>query len=182
MMQGSNIIDVHIRARGRFLLMAGALLLLLLILSGCYGGEVNEEIWLNGNGRWKADLRFTLNADERELLKSELADANWDELVEAAASEDVSLKVSQHEEPDGGISYLMKISGQGLHELNENCFNGEAIIRKDDDGRIHISWDTGSSEYVYILREINLIIHGGEIISSNANTMEDDSASWHNPS
>ena len=175
---------MHIRARRRFLLMASAMLVLLLILNGCYSGEFTEEIWLQGNERWKADVTLTLNADEHAQLEDELDESDLNKLIEDAASEGVSLEVSQHEEPEGGISYLIKMSGQELDTLNENCFNGDARISKDDNDHIHISWDADSMRYSYDLsfREMNLILHGGKIISSNADTTTDNAATWYNPS
>jgi hypothetical protein len=163
-------------------LAAGVLLLFLaIVFTGCYGGAVKEEIWLKGNERWEAEFTFTLTADEREALEAEMGEDGFKEFIESAASEDVSLKIDEREEPDGGISYIIKSSGRGLTSLNNECFDGSATVRKDDDDNIYISWSP-NSDYTYMLREMTVVLHGREIISSNANTMDDGTATWHNPS
>lgn len=163
------------------LIMGGLLLILTLVLSGCYGGAVREEIWLKSNDRWESETTFTLTADEREMFEAEMGETDFKDLIESESPEDVSIKFSEREEPDGGISYVIKTSGRGLSTLNENCFGGEATIRKNNEGHISISW-TPSPDYIYAFREMAIVIHGNEIISSNANTMEDDTATWQNPS
>ena len=163
----------------RIRVISGALLLLLtMVLTGCYGGAVKEEIWLKSNDRWEAEITFTLTAEEREALEAE---GGVEEYIESLSSEDDSLKVTEREEPDGGISYVIKISGRDLSSLNNDCFDGEATIRKNDEGHLYIAW-TPNSEYTYILREMTIVIHANEILSSNANTMEDTTATWRDPS
>lgn len=168
-----------LHARPHLLIKGLMVALLALILTGC-GGEVTEEIWLQRNERWKAELTFTLNANERELLESDMTESDLDELVEEAASQGISLDWDRHEEPDGGVSYNLRMSGQGWDQLNENCFDGQATVRQDDEGHIYISWNPSSMSYG--LREFTLTIHGGEIISSNSNSTTDNSATWRNPS
>ena len=163
-------------------LVVGALLLLLAtVFTGCYGGAVKEEIWLKRNDRWEAEITFTLTADERAMLEAELGEEGLEDYLESAAAEDVSLKISEQEEPDGGISYVIKTSGRDLSSLNNHCFDGNATIRKDDDGHLYIAWSP-SSDYTYMLREMTIVIHAKEILSSNANTMENTTATWRDPS
>lgn len=154
------------------------LLLTMMVLTGCYGGAVKEEIWLKGNERWESEITLTLTAEEREIFESQIGD--WENLIESNAVEDVSFRVREYEEPDGGISYVVKMSGRGLGIMNTQCFDGQARIRQDDEGNVSISW-TPDSQYTYVLREMTVVIHGGEIISSNANTIEHGVATWHNP-
>ncbi len=71
------------------------------------------------------------------------------------------------------------MEGQGLDKLNGATFDGEANLTKDDSGHIHLVWTPTS---MAMLRSYTLTIHGGEIISSNANEEADGSATWHNPS
>jgi hypothetical protein len=157
------------------------LLVLAMALTGCYGGAVKEEIWLKSNDRWEAELTFTLTAEEREALDAEMGEGGFEEYIESVSSEDDSLKIHEREEPDGGISYVIKASGRDLSSLNNDCFDGSATIRKNDEGHLYIAW-TPSSDYTYMLREMTIVIHANEILSSNANTMEDTTATWRDPS
>ena len=136
---------------------------------------MTEETWLKGNDRWKAEVTFTLTADERALVESDL-----EELITEETPEGVSVKVREQELPDGGISYLLTLSGDGLSSLNANCFDGDATMRKNDKGQVYIAWSPGTD--YYMLRDFTVCIHGREIISGNANTMEEGSATWHTPS
>lgn len=168
--------------RSRFwmtMLGFAALVVLALLLSGC-GGAVTEEIWLNGGERWEVDLTFSLTESEHSMLQGSLdQEDEWDELVEEAKEEGISLDWDRREEEDGGVTYIVTMEGQGLDKLNEATFDGEADLRKDEAGHIHLAWTPTSTS---MLRSYSLTIHGGEIISSNADEETDDSVTWHNPS
>lgn len=152
------------------------LIMVALALAGCSGGEVTEEIWLQGNERWKVNLILTLNADERQMI-GDTFESGWEELVAQADEEGISIDRSQREESDGGVSYLFDMRGQGWDSLNEASFDGDATIRKDEAGHVHIAWNAAST--TARVRDYTLTIHGSEIISSNADSTTRDSATWH---
>lgn len=157
-----------------------AFVVLVLLLSGCSGGAVTEEIWLNSGERWKVDLTLSLTSSERSMLDGAFdQEDDWDKLVEDAEAEGVSIDWRQREDPGGGVTYIVSAEGQGLDKLNGASFDGEASLTKDDSGHIHLTWIPTS---MAMLRSYALTIHGGEIISSNANEETESSATWYNPS
>jgi hypothetical protein len=159
-----------------FLAVGG--LLLAVLLAACSGGEVTEEIWLQGNERWKVNLTLTLNAAELQTV-GDTFESGWDELVAQADAEGISIDWSQREESDGSVSYLVNMRGQGWDSLNEASFDGDAMIRKDEAGHVHIAWNAAST--TALVRDYTLTIHGGKIVSSNASSTTNNSATWRKP-
>lgn len=149
-----------------------------LLLSGC-GGAVAQEVWLNGGGKWEARIALTLNPDERTLMGSDLEEMFEKAAQEAEGSGD-SFEWSQSEGDDGSVTYDIKSSGSGLDALNQEMFDDDATIYKDEQGHVHIRWNPYSTTSAF--RKYALTIHGGKIISSNADEETKDSVTWYNPS
>jgi hypothetical protein len=158
-------------------LRLAAMILLVLSVSGC-GGAVTEEIWLKGGERWKVNLALSLNDSERSIMEGSLEQQDWEELVEEARAADISLDWSQREDSEGGLTYSVSMEGRGLDKLNEATFDGAATITKDESDHIHLDWRPRSTA---TLRSYTLTIHGGKIISSNADEETKNAATWHNP-
>jgi hypothetical protein len=169
----------HPGARRRLALRIIGLLLPLILLTACGGGEVTEEIRLLGNERWKADLTLTLNAAERQGLGDDF-EQGWDDLVARAAEDGVKLNWRRRQEQDGGVSYVITMRGRGWDSLNEACFDGKATITRDTAGHVRIAWNAAST--TSRVRAYRLTIHGGPVASSNASSFTNNSATWQNPS
>ena len=152
------------------LVAAGAL------LSGCMGAAT-EDIWLDGGERWRVELALSLSEEERALMEGDISEEDLEDLAEELG-EDITFRWDQRENPDGGITYSFFVAGKGFDNLREVALDQGASIYQDESDHVHISWYPSSASS---FRSYTLTIHGGEIVSSNADEETSNSATWHNP-
>lgn len=120
---------------------------------------------------------------------------------QAAGRSDISVDFQEIKGEDGSLSYVLSGSGQGLEALNQIFFNGEADISSTTvNGQRQITIkstlsETGGQPQELTPEEqamqqqmmqamgigVSFRLTGGEIISSNATRIEENTAIWENP-
>jgi hypothetical protein len=173
----SSEVATTLTRRSIVVLLLTGLIGALLLLSGC-GGALTEEIWLRSGERWEIQATVSLGQSEYAMFGSDLEEG-FAELEQGAPAKGVSVDWSRREDSDGRVTYTIRMEGQGLDKLNEVAFEGDATISKDASGHIHLTWLPASMSALGIY---TLTIHGGSIISNNADEETSSSATWHNPS
>lgn len=149
----------------------------LLLLTGC--ANLDTDVTFYKNERWEVEMKLYLLPSTVNLVGSELDSELAKAESEAQRSGD---ELSWHKESDesGGLTYYISRNGEGWQNLNEAVFDGDASISSDKSGKVSFSYyspmgsNLGMSQYTLRLK-------GSEIVSSNADYVEDGTAIWHNP-
>lgn len=170
------------RNHGRVLL-ALATVALLLALGGCM--HVRQEITLLADKEWQVDTSVTVPASSVEVVGAEALEQSRQDIADRqegwkAQGIDTTLEVRQ--EANGDWVYLLHMEGKGWDLLNEVVFEAESAVSDAEGGRIALAYDVGdSSALVDMGGSMTVVIHAGQVHSSNADQVSGGTATWSNP-
>ncbi len=158
----------------------GWLLLLLLvglILSGC--GTAKTEVVFYKGEQWQCVETITVPKDLVEMQGGEAALESEVQSIWKERAPDI--KVSWEKEYEGNnVIYHFTLKGEGWDKLNAVVFNEAASITEND-GRVQLSYSPYEA-WMGDLQYSTLTLTGSEIVSSNADSTTNGSATWHSPS
>jgi hypothetical protein len=161
-------------------------LLAILALTSCVSAE--GEMTLYGRGKWEAGFDLTIPREMVSLAGGEASlDASVEEDMEQrgtkAQQNGARFSFEKVRSDDQAIAYHLDLSGNDLESLNA-MFEGA--------GQAHITEGSGGEEYIHLqfmpdrlfaswegaLMSFAFSLNAKEIVSSNANWVEEGTAHW----
>ncbi len=149
------------------------LLLAVFLLSAC--GSIEQDVTILKNEKWRAETRLIL--DEQTLVMVDLADVEQklDEAQAQAVALGADFQWKKQVNDDGGVTYLMNMSGTGYDLLNQIVFDGAATIQQvDADGVTELSFFPS-----FDVSDYALTLHVGDVLETNGTISSKGEVSWN---
>ena len=149
-----------------------------LLLVGC--GVIENHVTLYEGEEWEAEIQLSLTPVDLSMVGGAgVIEADLQKQAAQLEKQEIQFEWHREQHDDGSTTYCVSMEGKGLDQLNTAVFDDQATIDVESaQGKrlIHFTYSPSALE----ARSYTLSLTGGEIVSSNADRVEKNTAIWYN--